>query len=103
MRKESRKELTKKYFNSTAEDYNQSHDGKFVQCMYQEIVERVKVLKPKRVLDLGCGNGNVIQLLKSRIPSQYYGLDISEKMIEETKKRFGNEVKLCVGDAENLP
>ena len=103
MRKESSKELTKQYFNSTAEDYDHSHDGKFVYCMYQRIVERAAALKPDSVLDLGCGNGNVIHLLKSRISAKYYGLDISEKMIEEAKKRFGNEVELCVGDAENLP
>ena len=27
------KQTTIDYFNSTAEDYDQSHDGKFVECM----------------------------------------------------------------------
>ena len=29
------KESTVKYFNDTAKDYDNSHDGKFVNCMYQ--------------------------------------------------------------------
>lgn len=60
------KESTVKYFNDTAKDYDNSHDGKFVNCMYQEIVDRVRNLKGDKILDLGCGNGNIINLLKKK-------------------------------------
>ncbi len=97
------KELTELYFNRTAADYDNSHDGKFVRCMYQEILDRAGSIKGNHILDLGCGNGNVIELLKSRREADYYGLDLSEKMIEEAEKRFQGQVHLAVGDAEGLP
>lgn len=97
------KESTVKYFNDTAKDYDNSHDGKFVNCMYQEIVDRVRNLKGDKILDLGCGNGNIINLLKKEREASYYGLDICENMIEEAKKKCGEYVKFTVGDAENLP
>ncbi|WP_330654527.1 class I SAM-dependent methyltransferase [Intestinibacter bartlettii] len=97
------KETTVKYFNNTAKDYDNSHDGKFVNCMYQEIIDRVRNLEGDKILDLGCGNGNIINLLKKERKADYYGLDISENMIEEAKKKCGEDVKFTVGDSENLP
>ena len=97
------KETTVKYFNNTAKDYDNSHDGKFVNCMYQEIIDRVRNLEGDKILDLGCGNGNIINLLKKERKADYFGLDISENMIEEAKKKCGEDVKFTVGDSENLP
>ena len=97
------KETTVKYFNNTAKDYDNSHDGKFVNCMYQEIIDRVRNLAGDKILDLGCGNGNIINLLKKERKADYFGLDISENMIEEAKKKCGEDVKFTVGDSENLP
>ena len=96
------KQTTIDYFNSTAEDYDKSHDGKFVQCMYDTIVNRVLDLNPKTILDLGCGNGNIIARLQKRLNADYYGLDISEAMIAQAEKRLLN-VHFMVGDAEKLP
>lgn len=98
-------ELTKTYFDSTAGDYDNSFDGKFVRSMYQEILNRVKVIPGDSILDLGCGNGNVIALLQSNLTAsvRYYGLDISANMIEEAKRRLGEQVSLQVGDVLHLP
>ena len=41
---------------------------------------------------MGCGNGNIISLLKKERDAFYYGLDISKNMIEEAKKRCGEDV-----------
>lgn len=108
MEQERSKKVTREYFDSTAKDYDSSHDGRFVRCMYQEIVERAEKLSRKgirieRVLDLGCGNGNVIAALREKIPVEYYGLDLSEKMVEEAGCRLGDEIDLRVGDAEHMP
>ena len=67
------KKITTDYFNKTAEDYDTSHDGKFVQCMYREILARVPDTRGQRLLDLGCGNGNILKILNERIPAEYFG------------------------------
>lgn len=97
------KERTEKYFNSTATDYDNSSDGKFVKCMYQEILERADRIPAEKILDLGCGNGNVIALLKDRKIAQYFGVDISEMMVKEAAKRLGGGAVVMTGDAENIP
>lgn len=97
------KENTKKYFNTTAKDYDNSHDGQFVKCMYDEIFNRVKSINPKTILDLGCGNGNILKMLENNTSASLYGLDLCENMIEEARKRLSNKITLTVGDSENLP
>lgn len=99
----SSKQITRNHFNKTAQEYNQSHDGKFVKCMYDDILERVYKLNPKKVLDLGCGNGNILKVLSEKTSADLYGLDLSEQMIMEAEKRLNADVNLTVGDAESLP
>jgi len=103
MKKEKAKQVTKKHFDESAKDYNNSYDGKFVKCMYDEIVERVLTANPKSILDLGCGNGNVLEKIKLKSDADLYGLDLSENMIELAKEKLGTRVELKVGDAEQLP
>lgn len=56
------------------------------------------------VLDLGCGTGNLLEILKNKAGKDvnFFGLDISPKLVEAAQKR-NPEAKIVVGDAENLP
>ena len=54
-----------------------------------------------KILDLGCGNGRLYELLKNK-PIDYYGIDNSEKLIEIAKSRYPN-INFQVADALNLP
>jgi ubiquinone/menaquinone biosynthesis C-methylase UbiE len=59
-------------------------------------------LKPKeKILDVGCGNGRFYELLKDK-GIEYFGVDISEKLIEIAKSKY-NGVDFRVGDALKLP
>ncbi|AGF58094.1 ubiquinone/menaquinone biosynthesis C-methylase UbiE [Clostridium saccharoperbutylacetonicum] len=97
------KENSKNNFNKHAEIYDESDDGKFVAPMYGEIISRIISEKPKRVLDLGCGTGNVLKRLKENKEIVLSGLDLSENMIEIAKKNVGDRAELKVGDAEYIP
>jgi SAM-dependent methyltransferase len=45
-------------------------------------------LKGKRLLDLGCGYGLLVDYLKEhQIPLEYHGIDLSPLMVEEARKR----------------
>lgn len=98
-----RKKTTEKHFDEIAGNYDNSYDGKFVRCMYDEIVTRTLQKNPTDILDLGCGNGNVLNLLREKSDANLYGIDLSEEMIRHAQKRLGSRVELQVGDAEKLP
>lgn len=97
------KEKSKINFNKQAEVYDESSDGKFVAPMYSEIINRVKNTNAKKILDVGCGTGNILIKLVKNGDLSLYGLDISEKMIEIAKKNLGNKAELKIGDSEYMP
>lgn len=95
-------EKTKKHFNETASDYNNSSDGKFVEPMYDVIVKEIQKLENGKILDVGCGNGNLFTFLSDE-KYELYGIDFSENMIREAKNNCKQKAEFFVADAENLP
>lgn len=73
--------------------------------LFKRIAEYIP-LENKRLLDLGCGMGNV-SVLGSKYSSQVVGLDISIKAVRRTKWRVDlrqiKDVNLVNGDALKLP
>lgn len=47
----------------------------------------INKFKPERVLEVGIGNGRLINLLHNKV-KQYDGIDISDKIVEYCKKKF---------------
>lgn len=69
---------------------------KFAQPRFrpaQDLLARVALESPQTVYDLGCGAGNVTQMLANRWPTAYItGVDSSAEMIAEASKSTGNIV-----------
>ncbi|MFN2646298.1 MAG: trans-aconitate 2-methyltransferase [Burkholderiales bacterium] len=54
----------------------------------------------KRLLDVGCGFGDLLAWLRARgIEPDYTGLDICKSMIERCRKRFRRSARFLIGDA----
>lgn len=96
------KEKTKQHFNETAADYNNSNDGKFVTPMYASFLKEIHKSQTGRILDVGCGNGNLFSFLSNE-QYELFGIDFSENMIAEAKKYFSEKASFFVADAEELP
>lgn len=96
------KEKTKQHFNETASRYNTSDDGKFVQGMYEVLVSEIQKSQSGKILDVGCGNGNLFTLLPDG-KYELFGVDFSENMIAEAKKNCKIKASFSVADAERLP
>lgn len=69
----------------------------------KKIIEESK-LNNGKILDLGCGKGESINYLKD-IGFEVYGLDISEKLIEENKRNIKDIdfIKFDLESNKNLP
>ena len=95
-------EKSKRHFDSTAENYDDSSDGKFTGKMYNALLAELGKHKDGVWLDAGCGNGNVLEPL-TNTALQLYGIDLSDKMMEEADKRLNGRAKLQTANAERLP
>ena len=51
----------------------------------------------RKVLDLGTGDGRLIKLLKTKIPSaKYVAIDFSPPMLRTLKQRFGSDNSVSI-------
>ncbi len=73
-------------------DWNSEQYLKFKKERTQpsiDLVNRIDVENPQRILDIGCGPGNSTAVLKKRFPDAYIlGVDFSPNMIEKAKTDY---------------
>ncbi|MDP4178964.1 MAG: methyltransferase domain-containing protein [Bacillota bacterium] len=62
-----------------------------------DLVNRINIEKPKKILDIGCGPGNSTQVLADKFPDSYIlGVDSSSNMIDTAKRDYLNlDFKIC--------
>lgn len=77
--------LTHASYNNIATSFSDSRSDNWpeVENLVKEYAQ-----DSSNILDLGCGNGRLIQLLKIYKNINYTGLDNSEKLIVEAKKKY---------------
>lgn len=58
----------------------------FRECAIHDLIAKIPLKDPKKIVDLGCGTGNSSVFLKKRWPdAKVMGVDNSEKMLEKAK------------------
>lgn len=96
------------FYNVVSKDYN-----KFVHRAVPRYPEMLwvifqyvpKDLKPKRILELGCGTGNLSELIVKTYPkAEKILVDISEEVISQCKSRLENNdrIEYCQADINEL-
>ncbi|HVS85081.1 MAG TPA: class I SAM-dependent methyltransferase [Gaiellaceae bacterium] len=63
-------------------------------------VAAVAEVSPARVLDVGCGRGNIAERVAAETAADVVGVDQSERMVELTRARG---IEAVVGDVRRLP
>ena len=91
------------YFNERAGKWDEN--GCSGESRVQGAVLSLVDLKPgDSVLDLGCGTGVMIPFYLAAQAGKIVAVDVSEKMIERAREKFGSEpsVELRASDALSL-
>jgi len=90
------------YFDTLASRYERHRYGTHGRRQYQRVLEAARGWRFTSVLDVGCGTGGLLALLR-RPGATVAGIDLSPGMIQEARKRLGETEDLQVGEAGHLP
>jgi ubiquinone/menaquinone biosynthesis C-methylase UbiE len=90
-------------FHKQAEKYDSGNKGKHARSLYESVINKLDELSFTKLLDVGCGTGNLLKLISSRYDVQLAGVDLTPKMLNITRIKLGDEVDLKVADSEELP
>ena len=55
--------------------------------IYEKTVEIISIKNGESILDLGCGNGYVLNMIAQKHKGHFTGIDVSESIIASAKKR----------------
>jgi len=77
--------------------------GQYIFSRQKELIlELVAPHAGERLLDVGCGTGNHLQIFREKWCS-VTGIDSSTAMLEIARKKMGSHIDLQLGKAEDLP
>lgn len=100
--------ITEHQFDQWADKYDRSIWNTYFIKSIKRATRLANIQKPSKVLDLGCGTGNLsIMLAINPLIKEIVGIDISQKMISQAKLKQRNlgvseKVKFLVGNSNNL-
>jgi SAM-dependent methyltransferase len=66
----------------------------------EEVFAAVREAAPKRILDVGCGTGELAERIQQELGADVIALDISPRMVDLTRSRG---VEAVLGDVRQLP
>ena len=68
-----------------------------------KLISELNLKGDEKILDLGCGDGALTQILSNLVPNGFIiGVDASKGMIEVAKEKESNNLKFLLMDIENL-
>ncbi len=98
------KELSRNAFDIQAKSYDIDKNGRHARNLYQSVIEELSCLSFQSILDVGCGTGEILKMMKTMDPERsLYGIDLSEEMLKQAKGKLADQAELYLGDAEHLP
>lgn len=76
----------------------------YVRSSVESTLARLPVDDGERVLDVGCGTGQLLAALRDRRPAvELFGVDPCREMLGVARTRLANALPLATGRAERLP
>ena len=99
-------EESRVHFNKQASQYDENTSNYYsgpakISC--KDIENYLKNIEYLKLLDVGCGTGWLLDNLSKQRPVEYYGIDISENMLEKAKSKQIKGAEFTLGKSHKLP
>jgi ubiquinone/menaquinone biosynthesis C-methylase UbiE len=92
-----------KEYAAQARDYDRTWSF-YIEATTQETLKRIPMSAHARVLDVGCGTGEVLRRLRAKYPdSTLAGIDPVEEMLNVAREKLSGKEDLRAGYADALP
>jgi ubiquinone/menaquinone biosynthesis C-methylase UbiE len=97
-------EASRRYFNRWARRYDRSLAQMWFRENHRLIVQVVDPPAKARILDLGCGTGQLAARLAQRVPhGSVFGVDPAEEMIRAARRHRRKNLSFEVGSSNAIP
>ena len=97
------KERNVEAFDKIAEFYNRGIIKKWSLVIQKNIIDSLRIKKNSKILDVGCGTGNLLSMLSEKDKSlALYGIDISTKMLKSAGMKLKGRANLKIMPIEKL-
>ena len=78
------------------------------RLLYQQAALQIAAKDGEKILDIGCGNGNMLNLLAQTVRGDFYGIDISQSILRSAQaknRKFAKNSHLtfAVGAVNKIP
>ena len=99
-------ELSKKWFDKQAPIYDETDTilySKYGKISCKNIYEYLKGREYKKLLDIGCGTGYLINMLSKDYNAEFTGLDLSSEMIKQANNKNIKNAKFIEERSDEVP
>ena len=99
-------ELSKEWFNKQAPVYDNTNTilySKYGKISCENIFTFLKDKEYKKLLDIGCGTGYLIDMLAKNHEAEFIGLDLSPEMIKQAIYKNIKNTKFVEGRSDEIP
>lgn len=83
------------YWDRKILNWEKKYDSVFGKTLLARATEASKIINPhlanKRILEVGCGSGTLLNLLSKDNIKDYTGIDTSQNAIEEANKKYAHQ------------
>lgn len=90
------------FFAKIANIYDKVFFKKIMDYRIKKTIISANVKKNSKILDIGCGTGNLLCSLSKDDSLELHGIDLSKEMIQIAKKKLKNKALVKLGGVENL-
>ncbi|MEK6914378.1 MAG: methyltransferase domain-containing protein [Nanoarchaeota archaeon] len=91
-----------KFFNKIAKIYDRGIFRKIKDYRVKNTLKLADVKANSKILDIGCGTGNLLYDLSKDESLKLYGIDLSKNMLKIAREKLRNNAVLKLGNVKNV-